>query len=144
MSSEILIREYIPSDYPGLLLVWKECGMGGAERGDNAATINDTLRLGGRLWVMALDGEIIGSSWVTTDGRRLYLHHFGIRPAWQGKRLAHQLLKPALELASSRKMQIKLEVHSTNTAAIQLYKKHGFAYLGDYEVYIIRNPECVS
>ena len=144
MSSEILIREFIPSDYPGLLLVWKECGMGGAERGDNAATINDTLRLGGRLWVMALDGEIIGSSWVTTDGRRLYLHHFGIRPAWQGKRLAHQLLKPALELASSRKMQIKLEVHSTNTAAIQLYKKHGFAYLGDYEVYIIRNPECVS
>jgi putative acetyltransferase len=118
--------------------------MGGGERGDNATIIDDTLHLGGRLWVMELDGEIIGSNWVSTDGRRLYLHHFGIRPAWQGKGFAHRLLKPALELASSRKMQIKLEVHTSNAAAINLYRKHGFAYLGDYEVYIIRNPECVS
>lgn len=144
MSGDILIRDYVSPDYPGLLKVWEECGMGGAQRGDDALVIANTLRIGGKLWVMEMDGEIIGSSWVTNDGRRLYLHHFGIRPDWQHKGLSHLLLKPALEMAAARKMQIKLEVHRTNVPAVHLYKKHGFAYLGDYEVYIIRNPECVS
>ena len=35
--------------------------------------------------------------------------------------------------------QVKLEVHVTNLKAINLYKKYGFEYLGDYKVYIIRD-----
>jgi ribosomal protein S18 acetylase RimI-like enzyme len=35
--------------------------------------------------------------------------------------------------------QVKLEVHSTNLKAINLYKKFGFKHLGEYNVYIIRD-----
>ena len=35
--------------------------------------------------------------------------------------------------------QVKLEVHSTNLKAINLYKKLGFKHLGEYNVYITRD-----
>lgn len=139
-----LIRDYRSADYSSVLKVWGETGMGGAARGDDEHTINHTLSSGGRLLVMETDHEIIGTSWITDDGRRLYLHHFGIRPAWQGRGWAKPLLKASLEWVKSRGMQVKLEVHRTNVRAIGLYSQSGFNYLGDYDVYIIRTPEDIE
>jgi len=85
--------------------------------------------------------RIIGTSWLTSDARRIYLHHFGIKPGYRGKGLADLLLKESLEYAKSTGLQIKLEVHKNNKNAIELYKKAGFKYLGDYDVYIIRKIE---
>jgi ribosomal protein S18 acetylase RimI-like enzyme len=39
---------------------------------------------------------------------------------------------------------VKLEVHSSNIKAINLYKKFGFIPLGDYHVYIIRDITTIS
>ncbi len=39
---------------------------------------------------------------------------------------------------------VKLEVHRSNKRAIELYKKAGFSYLGDYDVYIIRDATTVK
>jgi ribosomal protein S18 acetylase RimI-like enzyme len=36
-------------------------------------------------------------------------------------------------------LQVKLEVHSTNYKAINLYKKFGFTHLGEYKVFITRD-----
>jgi ribosomal protein S18 acetylase RimI-like enzyme len=52
---------------------------------------------------------------------------------------AHLLMEESLNFAKTTGKQIKLEVHESNHVAIRLYKKWGFNYLGDYEVYIIRN-----
>ena len=114
--------------------------MGKPERGDNLETILKTIKFGGFLLVM-YDVEtsvLIGTSWLTNDGRRLYLHHFGIDPAYQGKGYSKPLVEESLKIAKQKKMQIKLEVHRNNKNAIGLYKKYGFGYLGDYDVYIIR------
>jgi len=83
--------------------------------------------------------NIIGSSWLTSDGRRLYLHHFGIIPEYQGRGLSKLLLEESLAFAKEIDQQIKLEVHQNNNIAKNLYTKAGFKYLGDYEVYIIRD-----
>ena len=136
------IRDYKPEDFEQVDRLWKDTGMGGDERGDDNKIIEQTLKLGGRLIILedTSSGDIIGTSWLTTDGRRIFLHHFGIRPEHQGKGYSKKLLKESLEFAKSTGKQIKLEVHRTqNLRAINLYRKYGFKYLGDYDVYIIRN-----
>ena len=137
---DFIIRDYSESDYPALISLWESTGLGGAHRGDDAVIIRKTLQSGGKLLLLekSSDSRIIGSSWLTNDGRRVYLHHFGISPESQGNGLAKPLLKASVDYALSLNMQLKIEVHRRNTVALNLYKKFGFKYLGDYEVYIIR------
>ncbi len=141
MTTELLIRDYRKGDFSRVEKLWSATGMGGIERGDDEKVIEKTLKYGGKLLILENTStrEIIGTSWLTSDGRRIYLHHFGIRPVDQGKGYSKLLLKESLNFARSSGMQIKLEVHQKNTKALTLYKNYGFKYLGDYEVYIIRN-----
>ena len=120
--------------------------MGGTARGDNLAIIRASILVGGKLLVMCIADsyEIIGTSWITNDSRRLYLHHFGILPEYQGLGLSKHLLKRSLNFAKESQMQIKLEVHEGNTVATDLYKKAGFTYLGDYDVYIVRDIQSIN
>ncbi len=135
-----LVRKFINSDYDSVLEVWKQTDMGGAHRGDNINIINDTLKTGGVLFVLVekVTDKIIGSSWITNDSRRLYLHHFGILPEYQGLGLSNLLMDASMQYARDAKLQIKLEVHKNNNIARKLYGKYGFQYLGDYDVFIVR------
>lgn len=141
-----LIRNYTDTDYTGMILLWENLGLGGAQRGDNEKIIRQTIDLGGQLLVMvdSNNNTIIGTSWLTVDGRRTYIHHFGIHADYQGNGLANNLLDASLKMAKSFGMQIKLEVHKDNAKALNLYSKAGFAYLGDYNVYIIRDISCIK
>lgn len=140
------IRDYISSDYEAVSGLWHKTGMGSPERGDDRETVERCLEKGGRLIILEDNNNktIAGTSWLTYDGRRLYLHHFGILPEYQGQGLSKQLIEETLEYVRKTGNQVKLEVHSTNKAAIELYKKYGFKYLGDYEVYIIRNTDDIN
>ena len=140
------IRHYSESDYDEMISLWEKTDMGGAFRGDNNEIIQSTLDKGGELLLLIEKetGKIVGTSWITNDGRRLYLHHFGILPEYQGRGLSHYLIKDSLEVAKKLKLQIKLEVHQNNQTALNLYKKYGFKYLGDYDLYIIRDIENID
>lgn len=139
-------RDYTREDYNAVQNIWLQTGMGGAERGDDADTIDESLKLGGRMILLTDErtGEIIGSSWMTFDGRRIHLHHFGILPYFQGKGLSKLLLQASLKHVKEKGCQVKLEVHNTNIKAINLYSKNGFNYLGDYDVYIIRDLDTIG
>jgi ribosomal protein S18 acetylase RimI-like enzyme len=54
------------------------------------------------------------------------------------------LLKESLRVVKEMGYQVKLEVHRTNETAVSLYRKAGFEYLGDYDVYIIRNIQSIE
>jgi ribosomal protein S18 acetylase RimI-like enzyme len=141
MENEFVIRDYKEGDYGEIFPLWESLGLGSAHRGDDEQVISRTINMGGRLLVMVetSGSQLIGTSWLTVDGRRTYIHHFGIHADFQGKHLADKLLEVTLEIAKSIGLQIKLEVHSENLKAINLYQKAGFQYLGDYLVYIIRD-----
>lgn len=140
MLDDAYIRDYLPNDYPKIIQLWEELGLGGAVRGDDQQIIEHSIELGGKLLVLSNpNGDIIGTAWITFDGRRLHLHHFGIKAIYQRKGLGDKLTIESLRFAKRKGYQIKLEVHNTNQSAINLYKKHGFAYLGDYDVYIVRD-----
>lgn len=127
--------------------VWTATGLSSPERGDDAETIERSITMGGTLLVLSDDNAgdtIIGTSWITFDGRRLHLHHFGITPEYQGKGLSRKLLGESLKFVKEKGHQVKIEVHRTNEIAIRLYKKAGFKYLGDYDVYIIRDIQSLE
>jgi len=134
-------------DFPGIMEVWSATGLSRPERGDDEATIERSIAMGGAMFVMCEEddeGKVTGTSWLTFDGRRLHMHHFGIAPAFQGRGLSAELLRESLRLVKEKGYQVKLEVHRTNEAAVRLYRKAGFEYLGDYDVYIIRDIQSIE
>ncbi len=141
IQNEFLFRPYRKGDFQGVIQLWDLTDMGSPERGDNEETIEGSIRIGGNLLIMERikTGEICGTSWLTYDGRRIHLHHFGILPRCQGKGLSKLLLKESLRFVRDKGVQVKLEVHGNNEKAINLYKKFGFQHLGNYNVYIIRD-----
>lgn len=141
LHNDLIIRDYQEEDYNEIVKFWHVTDMGNPERGDSRETIRRTLDLGGKLLVMESKSakQICGTSWMTYDGRRILLHHFGILPEYQGKGLSKILLNQSLQFVKNNGSQVKLEVHSTNVKAINLYKKFGFAHLGEYNVFIIRD-----
>ncbi len=139
--NKFITREYLRGDFDGIRHLWDLTDMGNPMRGDDEATIEETIRLGGSLLIMEKRDtmEIAGTSWMTYDGRRIHLHHFGILPQFQGQGLAKLLMDESLRFIRKKGCQVKLEVHISNLKAVSLYKKAGFTRLGDYDVYIIRD-----
>lgn len=136
----ITIRDFNSADFDELMEIWQLTGLGSAQRGDNLGIIEQSINMGGKmLMVENLNGKIIGTSWMTFDGRRIHLHHFGVHPDYQRKGIGLMLANESLKFVKEKGYQVKLEVHKNNQAAIELYKKLGFTYLGDYDVYIIRD-----
>jgi ribosomal protein S18 acetylase RimI-like enzyme len=138
--NQFTIRDFEQSDYEKVDKLWIETGIGGSHRGDNLQVILKTIANDGKLLILVENNttNIIGTAWLTNDMRRIYLHHFCIKPEFQNKGLSHIICKECINFAKEKNMQIKLEVHKNNIKAIELYKKHSFNYLGDYDVYIIR------
>ncbi|MBW6489574.1 MAG: GNAT family N-acetyltransferase [Lentimicrobium sp.] len=142
MSSETgcYLRDYLHSDYEEVNNFWNENGLGGKHRGDDAEVIEQTLINGGHLLLLCNEtGKIIGTSWLTNDKRRTYLHHFGIDLQYRGRGLSKMLLSASLIKAKKDGYQIKIEVHHQNEVALRLYKTSGFKPLGEYDVFIIRD-----
>jgi len=138
---QVNIRDYRPDDYNEIQKVWKETGVGGSHRGDNKDIIEESIQMGGKLIVLETEEnkKITGTSWITFDGRRLHLHHIAVLPQHQNKGYGTLLTEKSLEFAKEKGYQIKLEVHQSNTNAIEIYKKIGFKRLGDYDIYIVRD-----
>ncbi len=135
-----IIRDFTESDYDSVNDLWIETNIGGSHRGDNLQVILKTINNDGKLILLEekKTANIIGTAWLTNDMRRIYLHHFCIKTEFQSKGLSHLVCNACISFAKEKNMQIKLEVHKNNEKAITLYKKHGFNFLGDYDVYIIR------
>jgi len=142
-ASAFVIRPFKSPDYSGLQKLWASTSLGSAARGDDLTIIKHTLAQGGKLWVATPEttDEIIGSAWLTNDGRRLLLHHIGVTPEKQGMGIGTALTLQAIAHAKLHNMQIKLEVHNQNQRAISIYDRLGFKRLGDYDTYIIRSFE---
>ncbi|HLN21957.1 MAG TPA: N-acetyltransferase [Bacteroidales bacterium] len=143
---EFRVRDYAKDDYADVAGLWQLTGLSNQSRGDTEAVINETLVSGGKLLILEelMLGKICGTCWMTCDGRRIHLHHFGIHPDYQGRKLSWLLLKESFRFIKQKGYQVKLEVNRNNIKAINLYKKAGFNYLGDYDVYIIRDLSVID
>ena len=138
----MIIRDYRPGDFPQVEELWQQTGIYTIERGDTSDLIIQCTKMGGKFLVLEdpLTGSVAGTSWMSYDGRRIHLHHFAIRPSLQGKGLGRILAVASLKFAKKKNCLIKLEVHSKNLPAVNLYKSLGFTVFEDYDVYMTLNP----
>jgi ribosomal protein S18 acetylase RimI-like enzyme len=83
-------------------------------------------------------GMLMASSWLTCDGRRMFLHHFTVKPSFQRQGYGRMLALESLAYAREKGYPLKLEVSPLNLPALNLYRKLGFELLGDYDVYILK------
>jgi len=134
----MIIREYRQGDFPQVENLWKETGVFTPERGDTPDIIQTCNNQGGKFLILEdeTDHRIIGTSWLTWDGRRIHLQYFAILPSMQGKGYGRLLTEASLSFAREKKVPVKLEVHRNNIRAIKLYEDMGFKILDGYEVYM--------
>jgi ribosomal protein S18 acetylase RimI-like enzyme len=137
---DFLIRNFQPEDFEKITELWTSTGLGNPKRADSKEIINDTIANGGKLLIMetTTGKEIIGTSWMTNDKRRVHMHHLCIKNKYRGKGLGAKLIESSMEYVRTTGLQVKVEVEENNKYAIKLYKRFGFKYLGDYNVYINR------
>ena len=119
--------------------LWNLTGVGNPARGDDFAAVEKTLKHGGRLVLLYVDGTPVGTVWLTHDYRRLYIHHMAVHPQYQNKGYGRILMQAAVRYASRLKLQAKLEVHAANAPANRLYLSFGFEALDGYRLMIKRN-----
>jgi len=146
MDKNNIIRDFRDEDFTQIEELWEKTGLGNKLRSDDLSIIQLSLKLGGKFIVIEelSSGKIIGTSWMTFDGRRIHLHHFGIDPDYQGRKLSIPLIEETLRFARDKNVQIKLEVHKDNLKAIELYTRNHFKYLGDYMIFIIRDVQGIK
>jgi ribosomal protein S18 acetylase RimI-like enzyme len=138
LRDSVILREFGEEDFDSLAGLWTLTGIGNPARGDDLECIRRSLECRGSLLVIACKSDIIGSLWLTDDGRRLYIHHMAVHPDWRRQGLARRLMETARAEAGARRLQMKLEVHRDNAGAIALYRAFGFETLGEHEVMIRR------
>jgi len=112
--------------------LWMSTGVGNPQRGDNFEVVNITLNNKGKILTAWENDRLVGTCWLTSDNRRLYLHHMAVHPDLQNKKIGHSLMQEAIKYGKACQLQMKLEVNEQNPMAIHLYKKYGFNFIEHY------------
>jgi len=140
MALDYYFSDFNKKDFKEIQKLWEITGMGNPERADDACIIEACNAAGGKFICLRKkdNSEIIGTCWISFDGRRMYLHHFCIKPDFQNLGLGTALGKESLKFLKEKGVQVKLEVQKNNIAAKRLYEKLGFFAFQDYDIYMIR------
>ena len=125
--------------YAEIISIWDKTGISNPERADSFDSIQRTLEHGGIILLAYMEAILVGTIWLTNDYRRLYIHHMAVLPEFQKQGIGRSLLQEAIQIADKQGLQAKLEVHSDNAAALNLYRSMGFKVLDGYLVMIRRN-----
>ena len=104
-----------------------------------------------RYCIMEEDGEIIGAACVCYHEDEIYkdvkwtvpckddevmvIHLLAVSPEYRGRGLSYELLKKIIEDGRNTSKAIHLDVVKGNLPAFELYKKAGFHYIGEEEIF---------
>lgn len=138
------VREYVNQDAESIFILWNHLAMNDEERRDSPEVIRQTLtRCEGKLYLAEeiKTKRIIGTAWITCDGRRMHLHHYGVHADFRNKGIGTQLLNTCVEYSKTSGYQLRLEVHKSNLIAKRIYHKFGFKLYHDYDIFVLRENE---
>jgi len=94
----VTTREFVMADYDAAIALWNcEDGIEICE-GDSREEIAEYLaRNSGLSRVAEVDGEIAGVALCSHDGRRGWIYHLAVSPAYRRKKVGQQLLDSCVE-----------------------------------------------
>lgn len=122
------IRSFADEDEPGVLRVWRECGLI-APQNDPVADIRRKLRVNPEWFLVGeIDGEVVAACMAGYEGHRGWINYLGVLPRLQRSGIAAALMAEAERLLRGAGCpKINLQVRTTNSAVIAFYQRLGYA-----------------
>ena len=122
------IRPYDPTDEAAVVALWERCGLT-RPWNDPHKDIRRKLAVRPDLFLVGeLDGAVVGTVMAGYDGHRGWVNYLGVDPACRRRGVGRALMAEAerlLRLDGCPK--INLQVRTSNTEAIEFYRRIGFA-----------------
>jgi ribosomal protein S18 acetylase RimI-like enzyme len=124
----INICEYTIERYDEVLeLMQRTPGVSIRDADSRAATARYLARNPGLSFIAEADGVVIGCALCGHDGRRGYLQHVIVEPAYRGQGVANQLVERCLsQLETLGIYKTHIDVFVTNDTANQYWRRRGW------------------
>lgn len=121
------------TDFPQLLALWKIVGLKLSDRLTEEQEFLNMLKLNPTsCFIVLCQGKVIGSAFGIFNGRRAWIYHLAIHPAWQKKGIGTKLLTTVENaLVKTGGIKIRLWVNFSNLRVIPFYEKHGYQVMND-------------
>ena len=134
-SSPLHLRQFTMDDYEAVYALWKSVVPAISLRpSDQQEEIAKKLCRDPDLFLVAEeDGRIVGVIMGAWDGRRGWLHHLAVAPAYQGRGIGTALLAEVERRLRSRGcLKVNLLVHRDNEGARRLYQSLGYEEMAPF------------
>lgn len=142
----VIIRVMTISDYEGIYDLWINTpGMGLNTTDDSREGIEKYLKRNPTSsFVAEYEGRIVGVIMAGHDGRRGYIHHTAVLPAWRKRGVAKALVEHAMEALEQEGIhKVALVVFQNNALGNDFWEKIGFTRRDDL-VYRNKNIHALN
>jgi N-acetylglutamate synthase len=131
------LRAFVAADYASAIALWKRCPGVGLSSADEEAPIRRFLERNAGLSFAAWAGEsLVGSSLCGSDGRRGYLYHVAVDPAYRRRGIGSRLSSSSLvALAASGIEKCHLFVLADNETGASFWRDAGWTRRGEIVVF---------
>ena len=123
------LRVMTLADHDEVIALWRVTeGIGLTVSDDREAIGAYLARNPGMSFVAVAGGRIVGAVLGGHDGRRGYLHHLAVTPAWRHRGIGRALVEAVLaELRDAGMLKCNLFLYADNEAGRAFWLKHGWA-----------------
>jgi ribosomal protein S18 acetylase RimI-like enzyme len=130
------IRTMSSDDYDAVFALWSGVPGIGLNESDTRATTEAFLRRNPGMSAVAFAGaELVGAVLCGHDGRRGYLHHLAVAPAWRGRGLARRLVARCFEqLAAADIPKCNIFLYADNAEGAAFWEHAGWSARADLRV----------
>jgi len=127
-ADSISIRPYAAADEAAVIALWRDCDLLRPQN-DPHKDIGRKLRVNGEWFLVAEQaGRIVGSVMAGFEGHRGWINYLAVAPAHRRTGLGRRLMHEAeLRLRAVGCPKINLQVRRGNEAALEFYRRIGFA-----------------
>jgi ribosomal protein S18 acetylase RimI-like enzyme len=123
-------------DLDAVVTLWSEIEGVGLNESDSPDRLRAYLGRNPGLSLVVRDGEqLIGAVLCGHDGRRGYLHHLAVRPAYRKRGLARQMVETCLAaLNRAGILKCNIFLYADNELGEQFWKRCGWSQRSDLQV----------
>jgi len=128
---DIQIREFAIADYEAAAALWKKLEGVEVAEGDSKDEIAQyVLRNPGLSRVATVESRVVGVALCGHDGRRGYIYHLAVDPAYQGRGLGKRLLDECLDgLRGTSVRRVLIMVAKDNPRGREFWRRNGWEEL---------------
>ena len=121
-------REMLSTDYDAALALWQRCVGMGLSRADEKIPMTRFLERNPGLSFIALEGDlIIGTALCGTDGRRGYLYHLAVDPAYRRHGIGTELVSRVFAKLNELEVdKCHIMVYATNEVGLVFWNQDGW------------------